>query len=165
MKVVTADEMRKIDSYTIKELGIPGETLMGYAGKSIADYISASFPDVNNVAIFSGTGNNGGDGFVIGYFLFNMNYNVDIFLSGNIEKVSETSRTYLNVCTNCDISIMEINNKNLYNIDINKYELIIDAMLGTGFSGEPRGIIREAIELINASGITTLSVDIPSGLP
>ncbi|MBN2402353.1 MAG: NAD(P)H-hydrate dehydratase [Spirochaetes bacterium] len=165
MKVVTAEQMRKIDSIAIEELGIPGEVLMGYAGKSIADYIISSFMSVKKIAVFCGTGNNGGDGFVAAYFLFNKSYYVDIFIAGDIKKVSNTSNIYLNICKNSDINITLLDDQTIENIDLGKYGLIVDALLGTGFKGSPRGIFKDSIAKINNSGVKILSVDLPSGLP
>lgn len=165
MKIATALEMREIDRITIEKTGIPGEVLMGYAGKSIADYIRDNLRHVKRVVVFCGTGNNGGDGFVIAYFLANTGYGVDVYLSGNKEKVTETSKVYLKVCLNSGINIVEVNGENISKIDFKGYDLIIDSMLGTGFQGKVSGIIEEIIERINKSGIMTLSVDIPSGLP
>ncbi len=166
MKVVTAKEMQKIDKISINDIGIHGEVLMGYAGKSIADYIAANLKGIKAVAVFSGTGNNGGDGFVIGYFLANMGFDVDIYIAGSREKVSETSNVYLNICINNGVPVIETKEKSSLNgIDIDRYDLIIDAMLGTGFEGIPRGIIKDVIEMINDSSAKTLSVDLPSGLP
>jgi len=167
MKVVTAEEMQKIDRITIEELGIPGEVLMGYAGKSIADFIHKNLKDVNKIAVFSGTGNNGGDGFVIAYLIYNTGYCVDIFLTGKIEKISETSKIYYDICKNSGISIIETD-EDLSRINIDKYCLIVDAMLGTGFKGTPRGPVHKAIEKINERNYRStrlLSVDLPSGLP
>ncbi len=165
MKIVTAGEMQKIDRAAIEEFGIPGEVLMGYAGKSISDYISEKFTNIKKIVIFTGTGNNGGDGFVIAYFLSNMGYEIDVYITGAMKKVSETSKIYLNVCSNDNISISEIDGKKLSEINIDDCDLIIDAMLGTGFKGTPRGIIKDVIENINSKNVLTLSVDLPSGLP
>ncbi|MDY6933360.1 MAG: NAD(P)H-hydrate dehydratase [Spirochaetota bacterium] len=166
MKVVKAEEMQRIDKISIEQIGIPGEVLMGYAGKSIADFIEDNLACKKSVAVFSGTGNNGGDGFVIGYLLSNKGFNVDIYIAGSMGRVSETSRIYLNVCMNYGVEIIEVgDNAVLREVDLERYDLIIDALLGTGFRGSVRGIIKDIIEMINNCGIMILSVDIPSGLP
>lgn len=165
MKVATAGQMQEIDRITIEKNGIPGEVLMGYAGKSIADYIQCNLKNVKKTAVFCGTGNNGGDGFVIAYFLTNAGYNADVYLSGIKGKVSKTADVYLKVCLNSGINIIEVNDENLNSIDVKGYDLIVDSLLGTGFQGSVRGIIKSIIEKINESGVKTLSVDIPSGLP
>ncbi|MFH0974604.1 MAG: NAD(P)H-hydrate dehydratase [Spirochaetota bacterium] len=164
MKVVTAEEMQRIDRITIDDTGIPGEVLMGYAGKSIADYVISSFDSLKKIAVFSGTGNNGGDGFVIAYFLFNRGFEVDIYIAGDIHKISDTSNVYLNVCRKSSIKIILIEDE-LDKINLECYDLIIDALLGTGFRGSPRGVVKDVIEKVNDSSVEVLSVDLPSGLP
>lgn len=163
MKAVTAEEMQEIDRITINELGIPGYVLMGLAGKSVADYVLNK--NFSRVVVFSGSGNNGGDGFVAAYFLANQGLSVDVFLTGKKEKVSETSGVYLNLCFNTGLIVKEINDNNIDELDFEKYDLIIDALLGTGFKGTVRGTIGKVINLINRSGKRVLAIDIPSGLP
>ncbi|MBN2041393.1 MAG: NAD(P)H-hydrate dehydratase [Spirochaetes bacterium] len=164
MKVVTASEIQNIDRETIDNICIPGEVLMGYAGKSISDYIISEFKGVKKTAIFCGTGNNGGDGFVIAYFLSNSGYHVDVFVAGVTEKISDTSRIYYNICRNFNINIISLTEQNIYEFNFSDYDLIIDAMVGTGFEGIPRGIIKDIIIQINKSSVKVLSVDLPSGL-
>ena len=163
MKVVNAEEMQKIDRITIEEIGMPAEVLMGYAGKAIADYIAGNSGSFNKTAVFCGTGNNGGDGFVTAYFLFNRGFDVDIYVAGDIEKLSGTSSLYFNICRKSNINISIIKD-DADRIDFKQYDLIVDALLGTGFEGAPRGIIKDCITNINNSGVKVLSVDLPSGL-
>lgn len=165
MKVVTAEEMQKIDKITINDTGIPGEVLMAYAGKSVADYILNNFKEIKRTAVFAGTGNNGGDGFVIAYLLFNKGIIVDVFIAGSIEKISGSSGIFLNLCKNNNVNIAVLDELKLKSIDIKSYDLVIDALLGTGFSGSPRGIIKDAIIKINKASVKVISVDLPSGLP
>ncbi len=170
MKAVTAQEMREIDRNTIEDIGIPADVLMGYAGKSIADYIADQLfrdfiPSQKKIAVFCGTGNNGGDGFVAAYFLLNKGFDVQIYLAGDFENISDTSNVYLNVCRRNNLIITPLNDSEIGNIDLEKYDLIVDALLGTGFTGAPRGIIKDSIEKIKNSGVKILSVDLPSGLP
>lgn len=164
MKVVTAQEMQNVDRLTISETGIPAGVLMGFAGRSVADFILQNLSGLSRVAVISGTGNNGGDGFVIAYFLANAGIRTDIFIAGEESKVSETSRPYLKVCSSSGIPVKSILNDNDIG-DLKKYDLIIDALLGTGFMGHVRGIAAPIIAAINRSGVKVLSVDVPSGLP
>ncbi len=165
MKAVTSEEMKRIDRITIDDIGVPGEVLMGYAGKSVADYVIANILPRRKIAVFCGTGNNGGDGFVAAYFLSNKNIDADIYIAGDIKKIPNDSNIYLGICRKNDINITVLDNDILNKMDFGKYDLIIDALLGTGFSGSPRGIIKEVIDKINECGVKILSIDLPSGLP
>ncbi|MCP4133413.1 MAG: NAD(P)H-hydrate dehydratase [bacterium] len=169
MKVVTAEQMQEIDRSTITRHGIPGEVLMGFAGKSAADFclehILNDHSKKHVVAVFCGPGNNGGDGFVIAYFLANAGINTHIFLTGNKDRVSAASKIYMDLCASSGLLINEVTDAAIGSIDFSGYWLIIDAMLGTGFQGTVRGIIADVITRMNKSGTRVLAVDIPSGLP
>ncbi|MFC1670877.1 NAD(P)H-hydrate dehydratase [Spirochaetota bacterium] len=165
MKVVRAEEMQEIDRITIDEMGIPGEVLMGFAGKSIADYVLRSFDGKDNIVVFSGTGNNGGDGFVIAYFLVNSGIDVTIVLAGKTDKVSETSRIYMELCGKCGIKIRELTGDTLKGLNIDSFDVAVDAIFGTGFKGSVKGIAGDLIKEINNSITIVVSVDMPSGLP
>ncbi len=85
MKVVSAMEMREIDSETIEGIGIPGIVLMETAGRAIAHSIERNYPACQHIGIFVGKGNNGGDGLVIARQLVHVGRAVDVFLVSPIE--------------------------------------------------------------------------------
>lgn len=163
IKAVTAGEMREIDRVSIEETGIPAAVLMNNAGKALADFILNRFSGKNTV-IFCGTGNNGGDGFTAAYYLFNRGVKPVIYMSGTRDRLSETSRIFLNLCEKMSIIIYEISAENIHEIMVPPESLIVDAVLGTGFTGTPEGIPGEFIRIINSSRGIIISVDIPSGL-
>jgi NAD(P)H-hydrate epimerase len=160
MKVATADQIREIDRISIEEYGIPQSVLMYNAGYESAKYIIDNFLPLKKVIVFSGTGNNGGDGFVTAYILKNSGILCDIVLCSDSKKLTESSKLYHDLCVKSEVSIME--NSEL--IDFSGYDLIIDAISGTGFTGTPRNEIAETIRLINNSGIKIVSLDIPGGM-
>ncbi|HOT44864.1 MAG TPA: NAD(P)H-hydrate dehydratase [Spirochaetota bacterium] len=161
MKVVTASEMQEIDRVTIRELGLPGEVLMGLAGKAVAERALAACPSMRKAAVFSGTGNNGGDGFVAAYFLAMQGLQADVFLVGDEDRISETSRVYFSLCKKSGIRVTAFDKT----IDPEGYDCIVDAILGTGFSGAVRGPAADAIRAINDADAFVVAVDVPSGLP
>lgn len=163
-RVVTAGEMKEIDRISIEEIGIPSSVLMNNAGKAVADFISREFPG-RSVCVFCGKGNNGGDGFTAAYYLFNMGYNVTVYLSGSKDEVPETSGIFLSLCRKSGIEIHEVNGGSLSSVSLPPDCIIIDAVFGTGFDGAARGIPLEFIKKINETGVPVVSVDIPSGLP
>ncbi len=160
MKVVTSSEMQDIDRITIQELGIPGEVLMAMAGKAVAEIMHNECRCLNKVAVFAGTGNNGGDGFVVAYFLAQHGSEVDVFLVGDESKISETALIYFNLCKKIGVSIHPVRP----DLDLDDYDSVVDAILGTGFSGTVRKYAAEVIRMINDSDSTVVSVDIPTGL-
>ena len=160
MKVATADQIREIDRISIAEYGIPQSVLMYNAGYESAKFITENYFPLNKVLIFCGTGNNGGDGFVTAYILTNRGIKCDVILCGDSKKLTDSAKLYHDLCIKSEISV-----KNIHELaDISTYDLIIDAITGTGFTGLPRAEISETISLINKSGIKTVSLDIPSGM-
>ncbi|MCX8124951.1 MAG: NAD(P)H-hydrate dehydratase [Spirochaetes bacterium] len=163
MKVVTAQQMQEIDRLTIQHYGIPGEVLMALAGKSVAEYILNNV-NPESVAVFCGVGNNGGDGFVAAYLL-SQHKPVEVFVLGNIDKLTPSSKIYYDVCKQAGIQCILLSPDSLHAIDIKQYHLIVDALTGTGFSGQPKGVLQQVINFINQSGRQVVAIDMPSGLP
>ena len=165
MRVVTAAEMQEIDRITIAEMGMPGEVLMGLAGMAVADHAASSVPRGGSIAVFAGTGNNGGDGYAAAYFLENRGFAVDLFATGDPAKISDTARVYRDLCAAAGLAVRRIaGSADIADLDLDGYDCVIDALLGTGFSGAPRGIVADVIRAINDSDCFVLSVDVPSGL-
>ncbi len=166
MKAVTAGEMQQIDRVTIGERGIPAEVLMGLAGKAVADFAADEFAGLRSAAVVSGTGNNGGDGFVAAYLLAQRGIKVDIFIAGESSRVSPAAAVYLKVCLASGLSPVEIlGDEAASRLTFSGYDLIIDAVFGTGFRGAARGAAAGIIRAVNSSVVPVLSVDVPSGLP
>ncbi|MCJ7571420.1 MAG: NAD(P)H-hydrate dehydratase [Candidatus Thermoplasmatota archaeon] len=147
--------------------GVPTIKLMENAGKNIADFINKKLKlKQKNIIVFCGTGNNGGDGFVAARYLSEKN-NVTVFLSGktNDIKTDISKKNYEKIKNNKKIEIHDINDT-LKIIDlISKNDLIIDAILGIGLSGEIREPYLTIVKIINNSkNKTIISVDVPTGL-
>jgi NAD(P)H-hydrate epimerase len=150
---------------------------MESAGKSLADEVGKiavyTFSKPVKVVIFTGSGGNGGDGFVAARYLLNRGYDVDIcMLKDNIR--SPYSRTNRDILFNLKPRLSRLNIYNLKTLeDINNCEvaksfdneyIIVDGLLGTGISGKLQTNIRRAIEIINESKGIKISVDVPSGM-
>jgi hydroxyethylthiazole kinase-like uncharacterized protein yjeF len=161
-------------------LGIPLGHLMECAGYSIAVEIVERYElkEKDKVAIFSGTGNNGGDGFVVARHLSAFNVNSIVFLLGSPEKI-RTKESKLNwdiISSNLDVTIETIVIGD--STEIKRYlkkdgicknvKLLVDGLLGTGVKGKIREPISTAIDLINnlraELKIPVVSIDLPSGL-
>ena len=167
MRVVTNAEMKKIDAWTIKTLGIPGNVLMENAGRGCVNVLEEYFDvDGLKVLIICGKGNNGGDGFVIGRHLQNRGSLVKIILPGKGTELKGDARLNYNLAKKAEIDIYEtvaINTiKKIY--DTFHPAVVIDALFGTGFEGAPTGIYYKLIEMINNTDAFVFSVDVPSGI-
>lgn len=160
MKVVTSEEMRDIDTRTIKSIGISGVVLMERAGVAVAARIKELFTK-GKVVILSGGGNNGGDGLVAARDLFNAGWGVKVLLLIKQDKLSPDCLLQYRVIRQMGIPIE-------FRTDISEQDIqcsvIVDALLGTGLNKDIEGVIAKAINLVNKTGLPVVSVDIPSGI-
>jgi len=169
MKVVSAAEMRELDRTAIEDYGIPGIILMENAGFQVVQVIRQLFPDLENktVCVFSGKGNNGGDGFVVARHLYNLKADVKVFLLAKTEEISGDAKTNMSIWKNMGHEINIIDENYRFD-DLHAFlagsDLIIDSIFGTGFRGVPGQPAAGVINLINSSGKPVVAVDIPSGL-
>jgi NAD(P)H-hydrate epimerase len=169
MKVVSAAEMRELDRTAIEDYGIPGVVLMENAGFQVVQVIRQMLPNVENkvVCVFSGKGNNGGDGFVVARHLYNLKADVKVFLLAKTEEISGDAKINMSIWENMGRKINIIDENYSFNdlrAVLAESELVIDAIFGTGFRGIPGPPAAGVIEMINHSGKPVVAVDIPSGL-
>ncbi len=165
MKVCRVGEMRDLDRRATEEYGIAQEILMENAGE--ATYFVAlneSGVTGRKFVVFCGTGNNGGDGFVVARKLHSMGAGVKIFLLGGSDRLSGAAKTNFDIISRMPIEIHEVDSIDAARVDTLHCDAVIDAIFGTGLDREPSGIHRAAIELINDSGREVFSLDIPSGV-
>lgn len=166
-----------VTDYNCEYLGLSRLCLMESAGKSLAEEVGKiavyTFAKPVKVVIFTGSGGNGGDGFVAARYLLNRGYDVDIYmLKENIR--SGDAKTNLEILENMKPRLSRLNIYNLKTLeDINSCEVaqskdsefvIVDGLLGTGIHGKLQTNIKRAIEIINESNGITISVDVPSGM-
>ena len=162
MHILSREEMYFFDNYTTEKLGIPSAQLMENAGKNCAEFIDKNLlKPKSKIAIFCGSGNNGGDGFVIARYLKKAGHQSEIFLVDKTNKMSPETFTNFQKCKNLQISEIDSNSRLL---NLKPFDLIIDAIFGIGLKGDVRGFIGEIIKKINDAKIKTVSVDIASGV-
>lgn len=164
MKIVTAAEMREIDRLTTEQYGVPSLTLMENAGTAVAEFAQKHF-DFNSVCVVCGKGNNGGDGFVAARKLHEAGKKVSVIvlaksadeLRGDAaEMFKKLPVKPLWVSEDADFGKPEVQ-------QARQADLIVDAIVGTGFKPPLQGLGRKAVEVINDKAAQVLAVDIPSG--
>jgi NAD(P)H-hydrate epimerase len=155
-----APRMRAIDRWAIERQGVASLELMERAGEGVARLVERLAPD-GPVAIVCGKGNNGGDGLVVARLLRQAAREVEVLCLGAPDELSPDARANLERLPGAaplgadDPAAGEA---------LVKAAAVVDAVLGTGFEGAPRGAVAAAIDAINASGARVVSVDVPSGV-
>jgi NAD(P)H-hydrate epimerase len=162
MKILSAAQTREADAYTIKEEGIASVDLMERAAKAFAGWFANKFQPTEEVFIFSGPGNNGGDGLAVARLLHQRGYRVQVYIAGDTDKASEDFKANLERLPQ-EIQPQHIKEEK----DIPELPLcacVIDALFGTGLTRPLTGIYEELVEQLNNSGACITSIDVPSGL-
>ncbi len=165
---LTPEEMRRLDRFAIETVGIPGVVLMENAGRAVFDaaYKALSGGRKLPALVFCGRGNNGGDGFVVARHLINNGIETTVYVVGALSKIKGDAGVNLRILRKMGVPIQKVSEKFLPELRhrMKRCGLIIDALLGTGLSGEVSGLYRSVIAAINEAGCPVLAVDIPSGL-
>jgi len=159
MKLLSSDQMRKIEQTAIEEIGIPSLILMENAAFRVTERCLKYLKKIDKpkVLIVCGQGNNGGDGLAVARHLCLKNIDVNVIYSGDINLAKGDAKTNLEIVKNLNIPIITTNN-------FENYDLVIDALLGTGLTRNIEGNIKQLIEEINRHAKYIISVDIPSGV-
>ncbi|MCD8330480.1 MAG: NAD(P)H-hydrate dehydratase [Lachnospiraceae bacterium] len=161
--LVTGEEMRQLDGYSIRTMGIPSVVLMERASLTVEEEIRKRFPAGQKVLILSGTGNNGADGLALARMLTLDGDDVQVVVTGNRAHATEEWLTQFSVCDKMKIPVTpEIPDR----AEMRRagYDIIVDAMLGTGLSRVVSGKISDCMDAVNASGAFVVAVDTPSGI-
>ncbi len=158
--VFDASGMGAVDRWAIETAGIPSLTLMEAAGRGLAETASR-LAGQGAVAILCGKGNNGGDGLVAARHLIDAGHEVGVFLLWPGDELSPDARENL-ARLPADV-VAELDRPPSPEL-LDGFALVIDALLGTGSSGEPRDPVAAAIRAINGSSCRVLACDLPSGV-
>ncbi len=169
--VMTRDEVRAFDAWAINTVGIPGVVLMENAGRSCAELIKEELVGVTSpkVCIFCGTGNNGGDGYVIARHLLNSGFRVVVVVCGDQKKIKGDAKKNLDILEGMGQPIEKLDLKDgdiagQVETFCTDADMLVDGLFGTGLSGELSDEYKQLIESINGRQCPILAVDIPSGL-
>jgi ADP-dependent NAD(P)H-hydrate dehydratase / NAD(P)H-hydrate epimerase len=164
MKILSGRQIREADAYTIAHEPVASEALMERAATAFASKFREQYPAPGEIFVFCGPGNNGGDGLAIARLLQPEGYHPRIILldfGGDASKDFKINLERLE--QRASIPVLKINNA-IQLPDIKHDAVVIDAIFGTGLSRPAEGLAAAAIERINNSGATIVSVDMPSGL-
>lgn len=159
--VPSVEQIRRADQYTIDHEPISSINLMERASSIFVNWFIGKYKDKSlPIVVFSGPGNNGGDGLCIARLLNNLKYNLVVYVFEN----GAYSKDFLEQLNKIR-PFMEpvlINAVEIPTLD--EQSIVIDAIFGSGLSREPEGIFKIVIDLINSKSAECVSIDIPSGL-
>jgi len=176
MQPLTREQVRTIDRLAIEELGIPGVVLMENAGRGVAEAVLDLLeqrriaPAGAKISVLCGGGNNGGDGYVAARHLHNAGASVTLYPAVDPEQLKGDALVHARAAVKMGLAIEPIRNAEELAEAAKRWgseTVLIDALLGTGFTGEVRSHIAEIIRRCNAAherGTAVVAVDLPSGL-
>lgn len=169
VRILTAQEMRAVDQWAIDRMGVAARGLMENAGARVASCVEDWYLDARLVVVLVGKGNNGGDGLVAARHLHGGGRRVVAWLLYpeaelsadalvNVEPAREAGVVFAGAGETPDAPLA-----NLSQVLV-EADVAIDAMLGTGTRGAPRGVVETAIETLNATDVPVVAIDGPSGV-
>ncbi len=167
LPVLDNDAMREADRHTIEDLGMPGLVLMENAATGVVDALRERFPDVREILILCGGGNNGGDGLAAARHLANGGHRVEVLLFSALEKLSPDAAKNLELATTYGVPLQVVEGEDLAALDgalDHNPDLIVDALLGTGIDRPLGGRFASIAEKIASSSTPVVAVDVPTGL-
>lgn len=164
MKIVSAAEMRAIDRATSERFGVPSLTLMENAGSAVARFILSDYPQAQRIAIICGKGNNGGDGFVVARKLAEAGCALRVLLLCAPEELrGDAAAMFGQLIVHPLVASEAARLDSAEATEMFDADLIVDAVLGTGFRPPVSPLYAAAIRKMNESAAPIVAVDIPSG--
>lgn len=162
-KILSSEQIRKVDQFTIQNQPIASIDLMEKASKAFVSWFLKKHGVRNLIKVFCGTGNNGGDGMVISRLLIEYGCEVEVYLIGSISNGTEDFRINLERLKKMHNPV-ELKKEEDFPV-LSQNDLILDALFGSGLTRPVKGLHFSLINHINASGTTkVIAVDIASGL-
>ena len=174
MKIVSAAEMRAIDRLTEEKYGVPTRALMENAGAAVADYILEHYPNAQSIGVICGKGNNGGDGFVVARKLHEEGRIVSVLLLADPrDLIGDAADMFRRLLMPVMTAKSESDLEQAAVQTVFASDLLVDAILGTGFRPPLSGLAARAIDLMRTATSASenelapirpvVSVDLPSG--
>ncbi len=161
--LVTGSEMRAYDNNTIHQIGIPALVLMERAALAVSANVEEALQKLRGsgqrgrVLCICGTGNNGGDGVCVARLLAEKGIPAEVALLGEERRLTEETKRQLSILSHFAVPIYQ-------NVPEGTYDVVVDALFGTGLTREIEGELRETVEEINRIPAYRIAVDIPSGI-
>ena len=160
MYILSCKDIYKMESDAQNNYNISETILMENAGAALFLFIKNTADKNSKIIILAGPGNNGGDGFVLMRHLITNGYNADLYYPVQNNKYGKAAELNLNILNILNIHIYDLSTLN----NLDKYDIIIDALFGIGLTRSISGIYKDIIEKANNTNALKIAVDIASGL-
>lgn len=155
----TAEQVRYLDRLAMQHIGITGYELMQRAGCAALAVLQERWPKARRIAVVAGPGNNGGDGYVLARYARDAGMAVDLYALVPVERLAgDAARAAHDFIAAGGIPLEGAG------LDLQRYEVLVDGVFGTGLTRPPEGAGLEAVRALNAAGKPVLALDLPSGL-
>lgn len=164
MKIFSTYQIREADAYTIKNEPIPSIDLMERAAVQLYRWVKKKVDNTHRIIVFTGLGNNGGDGLVLARLLLKKGYDVRVYIVKYSDKTSEDFAISRERLSDLQAKAIYELNEDSKLPEINLDDIIVDAIFGSGLARPVKGFIRKVIEHINNVEAVKIAVDVPSGL-
>ena len=170
MRVLNTAQMREADRRTIEDLGVPSLELMEQAGRQVAAAIESHWPSLpgrGRIAVVCGKGNNGGDGFVAARLLAARGVAVQACLAAPAANIGGDAGVNLSALRQAGVPAVDVSTPSAWETaraDLGRFDLVIDALFGTGLTRPLDGHWRSIVRDLDALDVPVVSVDLPSGL-
>ncbi len=164
MKILSVDQIRQADAFTIENEPIASDALMERAAEKIFEWIRKRLQPQTEVVIFSGVGNNGGDGLVLARLLAKDNYKVTAYLIKFSDKLSSDCQLNATRLKALDESLLVEVSEISELPGISQEAIVVDALFGSGLNKPAKGLAAACMQTINEAENVVIAVDIPSGL-
>jgi ADP-dependent NAD(P)H-hydrate dehydratase / NAD(P)H-hydrate epimerase len=164
MKLFKSNQIRQIDELTIEQEPVASIDLMERAAIQLLRWYLSRFERSGKIFIFAGPGNNGGDGLALARLLDSNRYNTEVHYVDFTEKTSSDWKANLQrLKSETGVRIVYLSNTDQFPV-ISSGDIVIDAIFGSGLTRKADGLAGDVIKLMNQTGATIISIDIPSGL-
>ena len=163
--ILTAEEMRTADRVTTEQFGVPSIVLMRNAGQAVARFVEREYTQGHRIAVLCGKGNNGGDGFVAARALAAGGREVAVLLLGDPDELKGDARIAFSEMQLTPIFVPDERSLDTPQVRVllSNADLLLDAVVGTGFRPPLRGVAAALRDRINQLDIPVVAVDLPSG--
>ncbi len=164
MQIVSREEMQTIDRTTVESMGLPGVVLMENAGRAVFQSLLPELKKGGRMVIVIGKGNNGGDGFAAARYLLETSYPFSVWLITEREAIKGDAEIHMKAFLAAGGEIQQISSSEAFKESLESADLIVDALLGTGLTGELRPSYIQTVKDINRASGKVISIDMPSGV-